>query len=91
MDRQDRGDPAGGPHGGSGDGLDRIVGLLRSAATAIDQMSRDRSVTATPRASMELAEASFGVHRALLALREAGCSAPAGTGIAAQLAVVGPA
>lgn len=47
-----------------------VVGLLREAVTALDQMWHEALLSASPHAVMELGDASHSVHRALIALSQ---------------------
>jgi len=49
-----------------------VVSLLRKAVAALDQMWHEALLSGSPHAAMGLGEASHGVHRALIALDEAG-------------------
>ena len=48
----------------------QVVGLLQQVADAIDGLWNDARAMGTGRLGMALADASHGVHRALMALRE---------------------
>jgi hypothetical protein len=48
---------------------DCVVGLLQHAARTIDQMWREAQVEGEHPAAVALGEASYGVHRALIALQ----------------------
>ena len=59
------------PDGGVDRNVTEVVGLLRKAAAALDQMWHEALLSAAPHTVMSLGEASHGVHRALIALNQA--------------------
>jgi hypothetical protein len=48
---------------------DGVVNLLERAARTVDRMWRESQLDGDPEVAVALGEASYGVHRALIALR----------------------